>query len=197
MPNRSQFEPCCKRFDSIQLTASASCSSSSRFKLTVVMSDLISTPSQTQSTVSNDAFEALVDLLTSDGIDENLPGDHTRPQANVSLRDSSGKLDFDKIRLMFTSQHAQKPQREERKRPQSIQTPTLPDDEGDSDDELHSQNSTSTVPSRSHSMSPKLVEHTTAGHRRSSTFGNQPWTPIHGNVTGAKVVSRSCRFWNE
>ena len=156
------------------------------------MSDLISTPSQTQSSVSNDTFEALIDLLTSDGIDENpsnLPGN--------SLRDPSGKLDFDKIRVMFSSQNVPKPLGGEKKPVQRVQSPILPNDEGDSDDEHHSHRSmSSTIPSRSNSMSPKPVEPaTTTGHRRSSTFGNQPWVAIHGKATVAKVVSGSRRFW--
>lgn len=162
------------------------------------VSDLmISTPSQTQSTVSNDAFEVLIDLLASEGIDENpsnLRGNHTRPQADVSLRDSSGKLDFDKIRLMFASQNAPNPLEEEKKRAQSAQSPTPPyDDEGDSDDDHYSHRSTSsTVPSRSNSISPKPIKHVNTGHKRSSTFGSQPWVAIHGNATKAKVVRGSC-----
>lgn len=160
------------------------------------MSDLISTPSQTQSPVSNEAFESLIDFLASDGIDE-IPskhtGNHTRPQANMSLRAPSGKLDFDKIRLMFASQN--KNHRvsvgQEKNFMQSL---TAPQEDGDSDDDHHSHRSTSTVPSRTHSMSPNPVERPSAGHRRSSTFGNQPWAAMHENA--AKVVCSSCRFWN-
>lgn len=153
------------------------------------MSDLISTPSQTQSTVSNEAFEALIDLLASDGIDENtseLPGDRTRP---ATLRDPSGKLDFDKIRMMFAAQNdlyiAPEPLGEEKNR---VQFQTVPHEDGDSDDEPITF---PTVPSHPHPTSPKPVERPPAGHRRSSTFGNQPWVAIHENA--AKVVRGS--FW--
>ncbi|KAH0832273.1 hypothetical protein J3R83DRAFT_13266 [Lanmaoa asiatica] len=162
------------------------------------MSDLISTPSQTQSTVSNETFEALIDLIASDGIDENpstLPGDPARRQPNTTLRDPSGKLDFDKIRLMFAAQNeSHRVLGEEKNR---VLSPTVPTEDGDSDDETHSHRSTpSTVPSRSNSMSPKPTEHATAaaGHRRSSTFGNQPWAAIHENATAAKVVSGLVAF---
>jgi hypothetical protein len=154
------------------------------------MSDLISTPSQAQSTVSNEAFDALIDLLASDGIDENtseLPG---RP---ATLRDPSGKLDFDKIRTMFAAQNdghrvytAPEPLGGEKNR---VQFQTVPHEDGDSDDE---PSTSPTVPSHPHSMSPKPVER--PSHRRSSTFGNQHWVAIHENA--AKVVRGSCRFWN-
>jgi len=157
------------------------------------MSDVISTPSQTQSTVSNEAFEALIDLLATDGTDEDLPTDPVLPQANVTLRDPSGRLDYDKIRIMFAAQNrvstAPGPPGE------GINLTTVPHEDGDSDDEPHShQGTSSTVPSRSNSMSPRPVERPSAGHRRSSTFGNQPWTAIHENA--AKVVRDSCLFWN-
>lgn len=165
------------------------------------MSDLISTPSQTQSTVSNQAFETLIDLLASDGMDESpptLPRDRARTQPNPTLRDPSGKLDFDKIRLMFAAQNgshrvptAPEPLWDR------VQSPAASNEDGDSDDDSYSHRSTpSTVPSRSTSMSPKPAEHTTAGHRRSSTFGVQPWAAIHENATTAKVVCGSCLFWN-
>lgn len=165
---------------------------------TAVMSDSIPTPSQTQGSepVPNDAFGTLIDLLTSDDIDETLPEDCTRPQ-DMSWREPSGKLVYDKIYLMFASQHAQKPPREERKWAQSVQAPTLLNDEGDSEDKLHSPRSPSTASSRSQLMSPKPVKHTTAGHMRSSTFGNHPWTPIHGYMMEANVVSHCCHFWNK
>ncbi|KAF8549520.1 hypothetical protein OG21DRAFT_1515105 [Imleria badia] len=60
------------------------------------------------------------------------------------------------------------------------QSPTAIQEDGDSDDEHRS-----TVSSRLHSMSPKPVERAPAGHRRSSTFGSQPWAAIHENA--AKV----------
>lgn len=168
---------------------------------TVVMSDLISTPSQTQSIVSNEAFESLIDLLTSDGIDENPSGCSARTQPNVALRDSSGKLDFDRIRRFLTAQNESHrvstpsgPLGELKNR---IQSPTVHNEDGDSDDEPHSHRSTSsTIPSRSTSMSPKLVERPVTYHRRSSTFGNQPWAAIHENAVAAKVVHGSRRFWN-
>jgi len=157
------------------------------------MSDLISTPSQTPSAVSNEAFEALIDLLAFDGVDEypsKQPANASHTQSNVTLRDPSGKLDFDKIRLMFAAQNgthpvstAQELLGEEKNQAQSSATPH---EDGDSDDEHHSHRSTSTVPSRSNSMSPKPVTRAAASHRRSSTFGNQPWVAIHENVTTAK-----------
>lgn len=157
------------------------------------MSDLISTPSQTPSVVSNDTFEALIDLLASDGIDEDPPRPPGNSQANVTLRDASGKLDFDKIRLMFASQNGAKPYGEEKKRVQSVQTQPLRSDEGDSDDEPHAHRGTSSpAPSRSDSTSP--VEQATSGHRRSSTFGHEPWAAIHGNGSEAKVVRRFLSF---
>lgn len=155
------------------------------------MSDLISTPSQTQSSVSNDAFEALIDLLASDGIDDSSP---ERAGGNVSLRDPSGKLDYDKIRTMFATQNGGAPGSPGEEKVRAL-SPTILHEDGDSEDEHHSQRSTpSTVPSRLHSMSPKPIQRPPAGHRRSSTFGNQPWASIHENA--AKVVCGSCPFWN-
>jgi hypothetical protein len=149
------------------------------------MSDLISTPSQAQSTVSNEAFDALIDLLASDGIDENtseLPG---RP---ATLRDPSGKLDFDKIRTMFAAQNdghrvytAPEPLGGEKNR---VQFQTVPHEDGDSDDE---PSTSPTVPSHPHSMSPKPVER--PSHRRSSTFGNQHWVAIHENAAKVEDVA--------
>lgn len=168
-----------------------------------VMSDLISTPSQTQSIVSNETFEALIDLLASDGIDEKPstpPGDRARTQPNVTLRDSSGKLDFDQIRLMFAAQNEShlistvpEPFVEEKNGVQPLE-------DGDSDDEPQSHRSmSSTVPSesRSNSMSPRPAERAATCHRRSSTFGNQPWTAFHENATPAKVTYGSCLFWDK
>ena len=147
----------------------------------------MSEPSQTQETVSNEAFEALIDLLASDGLDQNpsiLPGNRTRPQANVSLRDPSGKLDFDKIRTMFAAQNETGPLGDEKNR---VQPQTVPHDDGDSEDEPTGTSS------RLHSTSPKPVEHPFASHRRSSTFGNQPWAAIHENAASAKVVRGGSR----
>ncbi|KAG6375918.1 hypothetical protein JVT61DRAFT_2786 [Boletus reticuloceps] len=141
------------------------------------MSDLISTPSQTQSVVSHDAFEELIDLLASDGIDDSSSKLAGQDQANVSLRDPSGKLDFDKIRLMFSAQNGASSTKHR-------VLVTAPHEDGDSDDEARSHSS-STVPSSPQSTSPKPVERPSACHRRSSTFGILPWMAIHQNV--AKV----------
>ena len=143
------------------------------------MSDLISTPSQTQSPVSSEAFEALIDLLTSDGIDE-TPSRlaENRPQANLSLRGPSGKLDFDKIRMMFAAQNES----------QCGRVPPVEDGDNDNDDDHSHPSPPSVLPSRAHS-SKQPVQRPSAGHRRSSTFGNQPWAaPIHENA--ANVVRR-------
>ncbi|KIK17118.1 hypothetical protein PISMIDRAFT_685658, partial [Pisolithus microcarpus 441] len=65
---------------------------------------------QTADGVPNEAFEALIDLLTSDGIDEPPPSTSTVPRARVTaegaaLRDESGRLDFEKICGMFEGQN--------------------------------------------------------------------------------------------
>ena len=130
-------------------------------------SDLISTPSQTQSQVSNQAFKALIDLLTSDGTDE-TPSRlvENRPQANLSLRGPSGKLDFDKIRMTFASQNES----------QCGHMPPVEDSDSDDDDHHSHLSLRSVLPSRTHS-SKQPIQRPSAGHRRSSTFRNQPWAP--------------------
>lgn len=62
-------------------------------------------------------------------------------------------------------------------------------EDSDSNDEHHSHRSSSTVSSRSNSMSLKPVDHTAAGHMRSSTFGNQLWLEISENVRTVEVRS--------
>ncbi|KAI6027901.1 hypothetical protein BKA83DRAFT_4235517, partial [Pisolithus microcarpus] len=69
----------------------------------------ISTGEQTADGVPNEAFEALIDLLTSDRVDD-APPTSTVPQARVTadgaaLRDQSGRLDFEKICSMFEGQN--------------------------------------------------------------------------------------------
>ncbi|KAI6017170.1 hypothetical protein BKA83DRAFT_4497000 [Pisolithus microcarpus] len=69
----------------------------------------ISTGEQTANGVPNKAFEALIDLLTSDGIDD-VPPTSTVPQSRIAaegaaLRDQSGRLDFEKICSMFEGQN--------------------------------------------------------------------------------------------
>ncbi|KAI5995087.1 hypothetical protein EDD15DRAFT_2365996 [Pisolithus albus] len=69
-------------------------------------SSLLVTLFETADGVPNEAFEALIDLLTSDGIDDAPPGTSTVPRARVAgdgaaLRDESGRLDFEKICSMF------------------------------------------------------------------------------------------------
>lgn len=55
----------------------------------------------------NEIFEALVNLLASDGIDC-VPSTSTIPRSNTGLRDHSGRLDFEKICSMFeTRNHRQ------------------------------------------------------------------------------------------
>jgi hypothetical protein len=56
----------------------------------------------------NSSFDALIDLLASDDIHDIAVADshlsHS-PHHTVQLRDESGKLAFDKIRLMFATQN--------------------------------------------------------------------------------------------
>ncbi|KAI5984453.1 hypothetical protein EDD15DRAFT_2583346 [Pisolithus albus] len=66
----------------------------------------ISTGEQTADGVPNEAFEVLIDLLTSDGIEDPPLSAPTASGARVTaeetaLRDQSGRLDFEKIRSMF------------------------------------------------------------------------------------------------
>ncbi|KAI6027876.1 hypothetical protein BKA83DRAFT_4123756 [Pisolithus microcarpus] len=65
---------------------------------------------QTTDGVPNAAFEALIDLLTFDGIDDAPPSTATVPRARVTperaaFRDQSGRLDFEKICSMFEGQN--------------------------------------------------------------------------------------------
>lgn len=57
---------------------------------------------------ANSTFDALIDLLASDDIHDIAGADshpsHS-PNHTLQLRDASGKLDFDKIRLMFATQN--------------------------------------------------------------------------------------------
>ncbi|KAI6011298.1 hypothetical protein EDC04DRAFT_2580569 [Pisolithus marmoratus] len=70
-----------------------------------------STPTNPQAAddAPNEAFEALINLLASDGIDDVPPTSvvsRTRNTAGgAALRDASGKLDFEKIRSMFEGQN--------------------------------------------------------------------------------------------
>lgn len=53
---------------------------------------------------ANSSFDALIDLLASDDIhDIAVAGSHPHP--DILLRDASGKLAFDKIRLMFATKN--------------------------------------------------------------------------------------------
>ncbi|KAI5995096.1 hypothetical protein EDD15DRAFT_2575027 [Pisolithus albus] len=66
----------------------------------------ISTGEQTADGVPNEAFEVLIDLLTSDGIEDPPLSAPTVSGARVTteetaLRDQSGRLDFEKICSMF------------------------------------------------------------------------------------------------
>ena len=68
----------------------------------------IPTPSIAVSSAQNEAFEVLVDLLASDGIDYvastgSVPRD--KCTSNTTLRDPYGRLDFTKIRSMFEVQN--------------------------------------------------------------------------------------------
>jgi hypothetical protein len=168
------------------------------------MSNSIPTP-QTQSTVSSEAFEALIDLLASDGIEDDsaIPETRTRAQPNVTLRDSSGKLDFDKIRLMFAAQHeihgaagitaAPKPFPEDDARMERTVLATKSGRSVDGDDndvETHAQRSTSPLAitlSRSNSYSPQRANRRDTAHHRTSTFGDQLWSGIPANGMGSKV----------
>lgn len=59
-----------------------------------------------QSADPNSNFDALIDLLASDDIHDIAVADSSHsPHHTVQLRDASGKLDFDKIRLMFAMQN--------------------------------------------------------------------------------------------
>ncbi|KAI6104840.1 hypothetical protein EDD16DRAFT_1635804 [Pisolithus croceorrhizus] len=81
---------------------------------TVATSPSIPTPSlstgdQAADGVPNEAFEALIDLLAFDGIDD-VPPTSTVPRARITadgaaLRDESGRLDFEKICSMFEGQN--------------------------------------------------------------------------------------------
>lgn len=58
----------------------------------------------------NNSFDALIDLLASDDINDiavadSHPSRSGSPHHTVQLRDASGKLSFDKIRLMFAGQN--------------------------------------------------------------------------------------------
>ncbi|KAI6103310.1 hypothetical protein EV401DRAFT_1875348 [Pisolithus croceorrhizus] len=69
----------------------------------------LSTGDQTADGVPNEAFEALIDLLASDGIDD-VPPTSSVPRARITadgaaLRDESGRLDFEKICSMFQGQN--------------------------------------------------------------------------------------------
>ncbi|KAI5995130.1 hypothetical protein EDD15DRAFT_2518317 [Pisolithus albus] len=72
----------------------------------------ISTGEQTANGIPSEAFEALIDLSTSDGIDDPPPAS-TVPRVRVmadgaALRDESGRLDFEKICSMSEEQsHAE------------------------------------------------------------------------------------------
>ncbi|KAI5995070.1 hypothetical protein EDD15DRAFT_714725 [Pisolithus albus] len=70
----------------------------------------ISTGERTADGVPSEAFEALINLLTSDGVDDAPPSTVTVPRARVTadgaaLRDESGRLDFQKICSMFEGQN--------------------------------------------------------------------------------------------
>lgn len=68
----------------------------------------IAVSSSTSNSAQNQAFEVLVDLLASDGIDyvastASVPRD--KCTSNATLRDPYGRLDFAKIRSMFEVQN--------------------------------------------------------------------------------------------
>ncbi|KAF9235673.1 hypothetical protein BU15DRAFT_77798 [Melanogaster broomeanus] len=138
------------------------------------MSDSIPTPPQPQSTVSSEAFESLIDLLASDGIDHEPTRLHAararaQPKAPVVLRDSSGKLDFDKVRLMFAAQN----DLEGRGGPGTAQAAEKPF----SEEGAHIEPKRfPMVLSRSNSRSPQRAGRRNTAHHRSSTFGDQPWS---------------------
>ncbi|KAI5984403.1 hypothetical protein EDD15DRAFT_2375227 [Pisolithus albus] len=65
---------------------------------------------QTADGVPREAFEALIDLLTSDGVDDAPSSTPTVPRARVTadgaaVRDESGRLDFGRIWSMFEGQN--------------------------------------------------------------------------------------------
>ncbi|KIJ60317.1 hypothetical protein HYDPIDRAFT_116299 [Hydnomerulius pinastri MD-312] len=106
--------------------------------------------SHPQSTVSNDAFEALIDLLASDGIDGS-------PRTNnITLRDSSGKLDFEKIRSMYGGHD--RGGTSDRSGPEALGLEGS-DDERDADDTVQPTVYSLTALSRSNSHSPGLTTH--------------------------------------
>ncbi|KAF8838903.1 hypothetical protein BDN67DRAFT_1012737 [Paxillus ammoniavirescens] len=161
---------------------------------------------QTQSTVSSEAFEALIDLLASDGIEDDsaIPETRTRAQSNVTLRDSSGKLDFDKIRLMFAAQHeshgaadttttAPKPFSEDDARTERTLLATKSGrsmDSGDSGVGARARRSTSPLAitlSRSNSHSPQRATRRNTAYHRTSTFRDQLWSEIPADGVGSKV----------
>ncbi|KAG6337377.1 hypothetical protein ID866_1700 [Astraeus odoratus] len=76
----------------------------------------IAASSPSTSATRNDAFEALIDLLAFDGADDVSPTSailQSRSTPTTVLRDSSGRLDFGKIRSMFETQNQIKRQRGE------------------------------------------------------------------------------------
>ncbi|KAG9308153.1 hypothetical protein JVU11DRAFT_12457 [Chiua virens] len=112
-------------------------------------------------------------------LDEAFNSDSVREHAKPD--DSSRKLDFDlifQVRLAFAEQHCK-----------SHSMPLDDSDNLSNDGDSSCQSTSSAVPTRANSMSPKPAECTPTGHMCSSTFGNHHWTTIHENTTLAVEVT--------
>ncbi|KAH7885162.1 hypothetical protein F5I97DRAFT_1340732 [Phlebopus sp. FC_14] len=120
------------------------------------MSDALPTPPIPQSPISNDAFEALIDLLASDGID-NIHSPRAGHQASVELRDSSGRLDFDRIRSMFATQNQDQ-----------VAKPTHSSSPGPRNEDEKASDTVSHLSSSTHASSSRSASSPKHGHTSAS-----------------------------